>query len=181
MRGWIREPAHPLTVEMNVAYGGFRSTKPIARGMVAEWAGQLGENAERLRRASVDPAVNELLAAIRLDKARDEEHFRLWYLRLWQALVDVGQFCELQAVKDHLERLKTQQRWKDLTQSTGSQSPIGGPRESTRLLHKSWHVVVTQAPAFSVARAWRSSPSSLSLLFIDRIALPAGRMMRPAR
>ena len=53
--------------------------------------------------------------------------------------------------------------------------------ESTRLLHKSWHVVVTQAPAFSVARAWRSSPSSLSLLFIDRIALPAGRMMRPAR
>ena len=52
---------------------------------------------------------------------------------------------------------------------------------TTRLLHKSWHVVVTQAPAFSVARAWRSSPSSLSLLFIDRIALPAGRMMRPAR
>ena len=52
---------------------------------------------------------------------------------------------------------------------------------SPRLLHKSWHVVVTQAPAFSVARAWRSSPSSLSLLFIDRIALPAGRMMRPAR
>ena len=51
----------------------------------------------------------------------------------------------------------------------------------TRLLHKSRHVVVTQAPAFSVARAWRSSPSSLSLLFIDRIALPAGRMMRPAR
>ena len=50
-----------------------------------------------------------------------------------------------------------------------------------RLLHKSWHVVVTQVPAFSVARAWRSSPSSLSLLFIDRIALPAGRMMRPAR
>ena len=52
---------------------------------------------------------------------------------------------------------------------------------TTRLLHKSWHVVVAQAPAFSVARAWRSSPSSLSLLFIDRIALPAGRMMRPAR
>ena len=110
------EPAHPMTVEMNVAYGGFRSTKPITRGMVAEWASQLGENAERLRRASVDPAVNELLAAIRLDKARDEEHFRLWYLRLWQALVDVGLYCELQAVKDHLEGLKTQQRWKKLTE-----------------------------------------------------------------
>ena len=110
------EPAHPMTVEMNVAYGGFRSTKPITRGMVAEWASQLGENSERLRRASVDPAVNELLAAIRLDKARDEEHFRLWYLRLWQALVDVGLYCELQAVKDHLEGLKTQQRWENLTE-----------------------------------------------------------------
>ena len=102
-------------MEANIAYGGFRSTKPIIRGMVAEWASQLGENAERLRGASVDPAVNELLAAIRLDKARDEEHFRLWYLRLWQALVDVGLYCELQAVKDHLEGLKTQQRWKKLT------------------------------------------------------------------
>ena len=104
------------TAEMNVAYGGFRSTKPITRWMVAEWASQLEENAEWLRRASVDPAVNELLAAIRLDKARDEEHFRLWYLRLWQALVDVGLHCELQAVKDHLEGLKTQQRWKNLTE-----------------------------------------------------------------
>lgn len=110
------EPAHPLTMEINVAYGAPRSTMPLARGMVAEWASQLGENAEWLRRASVDPAINELLAAIRLDKANDEEYFRLWYLRLWQALVDVGLHCKLQAVKDHLERLKTQQRWKDLTE-----------------------------------------------------------------
>lgn len=110
------EPAHPLTMEINVAYGGLRSTKPLARGMVAEWANRLGENAESLRKASVDPAINELLAAIRLDKAKDEEHFRLWYLRLWQALVDVGLHCELQAVKDHLKGLKAQQRWQDLTE-----------------------------------------------------------------
>lgn len=108
------EPAHPRTMEMDVSYGGLRSTKPLARGMVAGWASQLGENAEWLRRASLDPAINELLAAIRLDKAKDEEHFRLWYLRLWQALVDVGLYCELQAMRDHLEELQTQQRWKDL-------------------------------------------------------------------
>ena len=109
------EPAHPVTMEMNVAYGGVRSTRPIAGGNLARWANQLGENAERLLRASIDPAVNELLAAIRLDKAKDEEHFRLWYLRLWQALVDVGLYCQEQVVKDHLEGLRTQQRWKDLT------------------------------------------------------------------
>ena len=109
------EPAHPVTMEINVAYGGARSTKPIAGGMVAGWADLLGETAERLLRASIDPAVDELLAAIRLDKARDEEHFRLWYLRLWQALVDVGLYCQEQVVRDHLEGLRTQQRWKNLT------------------------------------------------------------------
>ena len=103
-------------MEINVAYGGLRSTKRIAGRMVSEWANQLGQNADQLLRVSIDSAVNELLAAIRLDKARDEEHFRLWYLRLWQALVDVGLYCEKQAVKDHLEGLKTQQRWKDLTE-----------------------------------------------------------------
>ena len=106
-------------------------------------ASQLGENAECLRQASVDAAINELLAAIRLDKAKDEEHFRLWYLRLWQALVDVGLHCELQAVKDHLEGLKTQQRWKT-SQNTGLQSPIGGPREST-----------TKRLRISTASPWR--------------------------
>ena len=65
-------------------------------------------------------------------------------------------------------------------------SVIGRARDDpgdmfTRLLHKSRDVVVTQAPAFRVARAWRRSRSSLALLFIDRIHLRAGRMMRPAR
>ena len=109
------EPAHPVTAEMNITYGGARTISPIAGGNVAEWTDQLGENAGRLLQASADPAVSELLAAIRLDKARDEEHFRLWYLRLWQALVDIGVHCEKQIVKDHLEKLRTQQRWKDLT------------------------------------------------------------------
>ena len=109
------EPAHPMKMEVNIAYGGLRSTKRIADRMVARWAGQLGEIAERLLLTSSDPAVAELLAAIRLDKAEGEEYFRLWYLRLWQALVDTGRYCKEQAVKDHLETLRTQQRWKDLT------------------------------------------------------------------
>ena len=51
----------------------------------------------------------------------------------------------------------------------------------TRLLQKIGEFVATQPQAFSVASARHSSPSSLALLFIDRITLPAGRMMRPAR
>ena len=34
------------------------------------------------------PQVAELIDAILLDKTRDDAHFRLWYLRLWQAVVD---------------------------------------------------------------------------------------------
>ena len=105
-----------MVFKMDIAYGGFRSTRAMPHGMATEWASQLGDKGERLRVASADPAVNELLAAIRLDKARDEEHFRLWYLRLWQALVDVGLYCNQQSVKDHLEALRTKQRWKDLTE-----------------------------------------------------------------
>ena len=109
------EPAHPVTGETGSTYGGFRLTKAIAGGKVAEWADRLGENAGRLLQAGADPAVSELLVAIRLDKARDEEHFRLWYLRLWQALVDVGIHYDNQVVKVHLKGLERQQRWKDLT------------------------------------------------------------------
>ena len=109
------EPAHAVTGEMGNTYGGFRLTKAIAGGKVAEWVDRLGENAGRLLQASADPAVSEPLAAIRLDEAGEEEHFRLWYLRLWQALVDVGMHYDNQAVKVHLEELEKQQRWKDLT------------------------------------------------------------------
>lgn len=109
------EPAHPLGMEMNISYGGARVISPIPDAAVAKWANELRDRTERLQKACVDPAVNELLNAIRLDKAKDEEYFRLWYLRLWQALVDVGLYCKFQAVRDHLKALRPQQRWQELT------------------------------------------------------------------
>ena len=71
------ETAHPLTMEMNIAYGAPRVISPFPDGAVPTWARQVAEQVDRLRRASADPAVNELVAAIRLDKARDDEFFRL--------------------------------------------------------------------------------------------------------
>ena len=109
------EPAHPLRMEVNISYGGARVISPIPDAAAAKWAYELGDRTERLQQACVDPAVNELLDAIRLDEAKDEEYFRLWYLRLWQALVDVGLYCKIQAVRDHLKALKPQQRWQELT------------------------------------------------------------------
>ena len=155
------EPAHPVLMEMNIAYGGVRVTKRIAGGMVAEWADQLGDNAERLLQAGIDPAVSELLAAIRLDKVRDEEYFRLWYLRLWQALVDVGLYCKKQAVKDHLEKLKTQKRWKDLTEHRVAIAHWWTERVDYKKVADLHRVAVEVADYIvSVSRATLSSPST---------------------
>ena len=50
----------------------------------------------------------------------------------------------------------------------------------TRLLHKLPQACVGQAAAFSTLRVCRSSPSQLSLLFIERTSFPAGRRMATA-
>lgn len=108
------EAAHPIEMEMNIAYGGLRTTKLIPDGELVTWADDIRTLTDLLLVASSDPAVKELLDAIRLDSAKDDEYFRLWYLRLWQALTDVGIHCKCKAVREHLKLLETQQRWKEM-------------------------------------------------------------------
>ena len=112
----LGETARPLTTRFSLAYGAPRVSSPIRDGAVQAWANQIAERVELLRRASADPAVNELVIAVRLDEARDDEFFRLWYLRLWQALRDTGEFCATAAVTDHLDSLRHQPRWISLTE-----------------------------------------------------------------
>ena len=109
------EPAHGLNVRMNIAYGGLRVTKSIPDGDLSKWAGDTGQAAGRLRTVSSDSAVRELLAATRLDEAKDDEYFRLWYLRLWQAMDDISRHCSMPDVKRHMKKLKGGERWTELT------------------------------------------------------------------
>ena len=37
-----------------------------------------------------EPVLTELFDSIVMDKTKDDNYLRLWYLRLWQALDDVG-------------------------------------------------------------------------------------------
>ena len=46
-----------------------------------------------------------------------------------------------------------------LVEATNNISPSGA--KYTRLLHKSWHVIVTRTPTFRVANASQNSPSSI--------------------
>ena len=58
------EPAHAIETEMKIAYGGLRAIAPIPDAKVMDWATELEDRADRLRKASADPAVSELLNAI---------------------------------------------------------------------------------------------------------------------
>ena len=40
------------------------------------------------RDATAKPQIAELMEALLLDRSKDDKYFRLWYLRLWQALND---------------------------------------------------------------------------------------------
>ena len=53
--------------------------------------------------------------AIRLSEIRSKLNELSGYLRLWQALRDTGEFSTSNPVKSHLATLRSQQRWKDLT------------------------------------------------------------------
>lgn len=101
---------------MSIGYGGFRKISSLKNSDLGSSAKEISVKTAKLRQASSDQAVQELLYAVRLDKSRDDEYFRLWYLRLHQALVDLGTYCQDPVLKNHLDTLRKEQRWKELNE-----------------------------------------------------------------
>lgn len=100
--------------KLNIAYGGVRVTSSLDNTDVSSWAKNISGRVARLQEASSDQAIREMLFAVRLDKSRDDEYFRLWYLRLHQALVDLGIYCQNPDLKDYLDKLRKEKRWLEL-------------------------------------------------------------------
>ena len=74
---------HP---KMNIAYGGLRVTKPVNVGEFQQKIARIRLIHDGLKRdAEEAPQVAELIDSVLLDNKKDDAHFRLWYLRLWQA------------------------------------------------------------------------------------------------
>ena len=44
--------------------------------------------------SDLDPVAMELFDSIVLDKSKDDNYLRLWYLRLWQSLDDAGKHLD---------------------------------------------------------------------------------------
>ena len=77
---------HPT---VTVGYGAPRVSSPVDTDGLRKKVAEVRSIHDGLRRDSVTtPQVAELIDSILLDKTQDEGHFRLWYLRLWQAMVD---------------------------------------------------------------------------------------------
>ena len=77
---------HPT---MSIGFGGVRVTSPVDPADLGEKVIRVRAIHDGLRRDSVSrPQVAELIDSVLLDKTKDDGHYRLWYLRLWQAAAD---------------------------------------------------------------------------------------------
>ena len=80
---------YAIELTMSISYGGVRVSSSVdTDGLRGRVAG-VRSIYDGLRQDSLKtPQVAELIDAILLDETQDDAHFRLWYLRLWQAVVD---------------------------------------------------------------------------------------------
>ena len=77
---------HPT---ITLGYGAARVSSPVDTDGLCNKVAGIRTIHDALRcDAITTPQVAELIDSILLDKTHDEGHFRLWYLRLWQAMVD---------------------------------------------------------------------------------------------
>ena len=106
----------PLEPSINVSYGGFRVAKVIPNENVDQWGAEFQHSMDRVDTFEQNAALTELLFAIRLDSAKDDSFMRLWYLRLWQALVDFGiVFKENSSIGSELVRMSRGLEWNEIT------------------------------------------------------------------
>ena len=104
----------PLAFTINLVYGGFRTATLIPEDDVEEWGAEFQLSLDRMDAFQQNAAMSELLVAIRLDSAKDEEFMRLWYLRLWQALVDFGMVFKNTSIGPELVRMSMAQEWQEI-------------------------------------------------------------------
>lgn len=84
--GWAVYTQEPT---MSISYGGLRKSSPVDAEDLREKLTGVRSIHEGLRLDSLTkPQVAELIDSILLDKTQDDGYFRLWYLRLCQAIAD---------------------------------------------------------------------------------------------
>ena len=84
-----RRAVYAADITMSIGYGSLQVLSPVGmNGLRKSVAGVRSIYDGLLRDSARTPQVAELIDSILLDQTQDDGHFRLWYLRLWQAVVD---------------------------------------------------------------------------------------------
>ena len=84
-----RRAVYTLNPEISIMYGGVRVVSPIDATSLQAKVASIQSIYNRIRTDSMNmPRAAELVDSILIDKTRDDNYFRLWYLRLWQAAME---------------------------------------------------------------------------------------------
>ena len=86
-------PIYTLHPTMGIRYGGVRVTSPVDQHALEAKVTRIRSIHAGLRKDSEAlPQIAELVDSVLVDDTKDEGHFRLWYLRLWQAVMDAKKY-----------------------------------------------------------------------------------------
>ena len=95
--------------KMSIAYGGAHVVRRAKGIEIEETTQKLTDRIIQLKKEGQEISVREVLNALLLGDSKNEEYFRLWYLNLWQALVDFGrEYCSNKGI-DLKEERETEQ------------------------------------------------------------------------
>ena len=84
---------YPLHPTMGIGYGGVRVESRIDAHALEAKVARIRSIHDGIRRDSQSvPQIAELMDSVLLDRTQDESHYRLWYLRLWQATADAKKY-----------------------------------------------------------------------------------------
>ena len=92
-----------------------RTESPLDSGKLRDKSGRITSMLQHMV-SEAKPAALELCDALLLDKTKDDEYLRLWFLRLWQAVEDAGKhlgYPQLSNVTDVVAGKKTPKELKD--------------------------------------------------------------------
>ena len=84
------KPVYPMYPRLEIGHGGLRVVSPVDFDELEAKTSRIQMIIKGLHSDRDKPEVAELIDALRLEKSNDDNYFRLWYLRLWEAAHEAG-------------------------------------------------------------------------------------------
>ncbi len=94
------ETVYGMEAQLHIAYGAPHVVRRLEGKGIGEWANRVTDLTMMIERASIDASIAEVTEAILLGESQEDEYFRLWYLRLWEALQNLlEEYCQSKGIE----------------------------------------------------------------------------------